>query len=235
MIVLQDVSRVYNKRESSNEVIAVDTVNLEISDNAFVSICGKSGSGKSTLLNLIGGADIPTSGKVIINDVDINKLSDNKLATFRNNTIGFVFQSFFLEPSLTAIENVELPLLVRNVNKHTRTRMAVEMLEQVGLEHRIAHRPYELSGGEKQRVSIARALVTSPEILLADEPTGNLDESTGNDILSLMKKLTSDRTLILVTHDLSEAKLAPTQITMKDGKISCVYHVEENIDKIPPY
>ena len=227
MIVLQDVSRVYNKKKISNEVIAVDTVNLEISDNTFVSICGRSGSGKSTLLNLIGGADIPTSGSVIINDVNINTLSDKKLAAFRNNTIGFVFQSFFLEPSLTAIENVELPLLIRNVSKHKRTRMAVEMLEQVGLEHRMKHKPFELSGGEKQRVSIARALITCPQILLADEPTGNLDESTGNDILSLMKKLTSDRTLILVTHDLNEAKLAPIQITMKDGKILNIHHAEE--------
>ena len=227
MIILRNVSRVYNKKGSSSAVIAVDTVNVEIPDNTFVSICGKSGSGKSTLLNLIGGADIPTSGDVIINDVNINQLSDKKLAAFRNNTIGFVFQSFFLEPSLTAIENVELPLLIRNISKQERTRMAVEMLEQVGLEHRMQHKPFELSGGEKQRVSIARALITSPEILLADEPTGNLDESTGNDILSLMKKLTSECTLILVTHDSSEAKLAPLQITMKDGKILTVYHVEE--------
>ena len=227
MIVLQDVSKVYNKNKRVNEIKAVDAVNLTIQDNAFVSICGRSGSGKSTLLNLIGGVDEPTSGSVIINDVNINKLSDSKLAEYRNNTIGFVFQSFFLEPSLTALENVELPLLLRNINRYNRLQMAVDMLEQVGLEHRAKHKPHELSGGEKQRVSIARALVTCPKILLADEPTGNLDESTGSDILSLIKKLTENCTFVLVTHDTNESQLAPVQITMRDGKVSSIYQAEE--------
>ena len=191
-----------------------------------MSVSGKSGSGKTTLLNLIGGVDRPTSGTIYIDGINIFSLSDKELSDFRNKKIGFVFQSFMLEPSLTAIENVELPLLIRKKAKKQRTIMAAEILEKVGLKERLHHKPNELSGGEKQRVAIARALVTSPSILLADEPTGNLDEKTGNDIITLMQTLTTNCTFILVTHDESQANLAPLRIVMRDGRI-----VSENISR----
>lgn len=228
MIALEQVSKIYKKKGEQNSVVALDNISIKIDDDSFVSVSGRSGSGKSTLLHLIGGVDRPTTGKVIINGIDINTMTDNELADFRNNTIGFVFQSFLLEPSLTALENVELPLLLRSIGKIQRMKLAIEMLEKVGLEHRFQHKPYELSGGEKQRVSIARALVTSPKYLLADEPTGNLDETTGRNTIQLMRSLTENCTFILVTHDLEEAKNAPIRIVMNDGKVVSHKHIRED-------
>lgn len=219
MIELNNVTKIYSGKNAGNAVVALDDVSVQIPDGTFVSVTGRSGSGKSTFLHMIGGVDKPTSGTVIIDGDDISCLSDRALSELRNKKIGFVFQSFFLEPSLNALENVELPLLVRGLPSKKATQMAREMLEQVGLEHRIFHKPNELSGGEKQRVSIARALITEPQILLADEPTGNLDETTGKEILELMRNLAAGRTFILVTHERAEAESAPMQIVMRDGKI----------------
>lgn len=217
MIQLNNITKVYHTEKT--KVNALNGINLVIPDRTFISICGKSGSGKSTLLNMISGADKPSSGTVLIDGEDINQLSDKKLSDIRNNKIGFVFQSFLLEPSLTALENVELPLILRKIPKEQRREISYEMLKKVGLGDRTKHKPAELSGGEKQRVSIARALSISPKILIADEPTGNLDEETGTQIMDMVKELTSDCTFILVTHDNTLAKLAKMQITIKDGRI----------------
>lgn len=217
MIQLIDLKKTYNT--GKNEVNAIRGINMEIPDNTFISICGKSGSGKTTLLNMISGVDKPTKGQVLIDGVDINRLSDKKMSELRNSKIGFVFQSFLLEPSLTALENVELPLIVKKIPREERERIAVEMLEKVGLVDRISHKPDELSGGEKQRVSIARALAIQPHILVADEPTGNLDEATGMQIMELIRECTKDCTLILVTHDNTLAAGADIKITLKDGMI----------------
>ncbi|MBP3610100.1 MAG: ABC transporter ATP-binding protein [Lachnospiraceae bacterium] len=218
MIQLIDVTKTYNTGKS--EVHALKGISLEIPDNTFISICGKSGSGKSTLLNMISGADKPTGGHVFIDGVDINQLSDKRMSEMRNNKIGFVFQSFLLEPSLTALENVELPLLMRKMSREQREKIAIEMLDKVGLRERLRHKPGELSGGEKQRVSIARALAISPKILIADEPTGNLDEATGNSIMELIREHTKNCTFVLVTHDTALAQTADMKITIKDGMIS---------------
>lgn len=217
MIKLDDVVKQYKVGDSF--VSASDHISFEIPDSTFVSISGKSGSGKTTLLNLIGGKEIPDSGKILIDGVDINRLSDREQSKFRNENIGYVFQSFLLEPSMTALENVELPLIIRKYSKEKRRQIAREMLEKVGLENRLFHKPSQMSGGEQQRVSIARALCTAPKILLADEPTGNLDEKTGESIINLMKELTKDRTLILVTHDEELARSTPMQIILVDGRI----------------
>lgn len=217
MIILENVKKTY--KVGNNIVSAINGVSLEIPDVSFVSICGRSGSGKTTLLNLLAGKEAPNSGKIIIDDVDINKLSDKELSKFRNEKIGFVFQSFLLEPSMTALENVELPLILRKMTKDERRKIVRDMLCRVGLEQRMSHKPGELSGGERQRVSIARALCTSPKILIADEPTGNIDEATGNGIIALMRELTKDCTFILVTHDNALAQSAPIQVVLKDGSI----------------
>ena len=205
--------------DQDRKVHACNGIRLEIPDGAFVSVSGRSGSGKTTLLNLIGGKEKPDSGKILIDGVDINTLSDKELSRFRNEKIGFVFQSFLLEPSMTALENVELPLIVLKYSKEKRRRIATEILEKVGLKERLDHKPGQLSGGERQRVSIARAICTDPKILIADEPTGNLDAKTGGQIIELLRSLTEGRTFILVTHDEELARSAPVQVVMKDGKI----------------
>lgn len=171
MIKLEDVTKTY--KVGDDVVRASQNISLEIPDGTFVSISGKSGSGKTTLLNLIGGKEKPDSGRILINDVDIHTLSDREMSSFRNENIGFVFQSFLLEPSMTALENVELPLIIRKMSKAKRREIATDMLKKVGLENRIHHKPGQMSGGERQRVSIARALCTDPQVLIADEPTGN--------------------------------------------------------------
>lgn len=208
-----------NYKVGHTQVHACNGIRLEIPDGTFVSVSGRSGSGKTTLLNLIGGKEKPDSGKILIDGVDINKLSDKELSRFRNENIGFVFQSFLLEPSMTALENVELPLIIRKYPREKRRKIAKEMLEKVGLSERLDHKPGQLSGGERQRVSIARALCTDPKILIADEPTGNLDAKTGEQIMQLIRSLVKDRTFVLVTHDEEMARSAPMQIVMKDGKI----------------
>ncbi|MBP5186741.1 MAG: ABC transporter ATP-binding protein [Clostridiales bacterium] len=208
-----------NYKVGQTQVHACNGIRLEIPDGAFVSVSGRSGSGKTTLLNLIAGKEKPDSGKVLIDGVDIHKLPDRQLSKFRNENIGFVFQSFLLEPSMTALENVELPLIIRKYSKEKRREIAKDMLEKVGLGDRLYHKPGQLSGGERQRVSIARALCTNPKILVADEPTGNLDAKTGEDIMELIRSLTKDCTFVLVTHDEELARSAPMQVVMRDGKI----------------
>ncbi len=218
VVELLDVYKIY--RTEFYEVRALDGVNMSVEDGEFVVIMGPSGSGKSTLLNLIGCLDKPTSGKVLINGVDTAKLNDNQLTDLRRETIGFIFQSYNLIPTLSALENVELPMIFKGVGKHERERKAKELLEVVGLADEVDRRPNELSGGQQQRVAIARALANDPRILLCDEPTGNLDTKTGDQVMSIIKEQNEERgvTVILVTHDPALAKYGRV-IRIRDGKI----------------
>ena len=216
MIAVENLSKTYDSGALS--VSALREVSFEIEKREFVAIMGPSGSGKSTLMNLLGCLDLPTTGNYHLEEVDIGSLKPNQLAEIRNQRIGFVFQSFNLLPRATALENTELPLLYGRVANST--EMAMQALERVGLKHRAKHKPTELSGGEKQRVAIARALVNKPAIILADEPTGNLDSVTGEEIMSLFHELNSEAvTLILVTHETEIAQQAKRIIKMKDGRI----------------
>jgi putative ABC transport system ATP-binding protein len=195
-------------------------ISLEISKNEYVALMGPSGSGKSTLMNLIGCLDSPTGGRYILNGKDVSKMPDDDLAEVRNKEIGFVFQQFNLLPRLTAAENVALPLVYNGSSKKARTELSLEMLNRVGLSDRSHHKPNELSGGQNQRVAIARALVNSPSIILADEPTGNLDSKTSVEIMNIFSKIQSDgNTVILVTHEEDIAKFAHRIIRLKDGLI----------------
>ena len=195
-------------------------ISLEISKNEYVALMGPSGSGKSTLMNLIGCLDSPTGGRYILNGKDVSKMPDDDLAEVRNKEIGFVFQQFNLLPRLTAAENVALPLVYNGSSKKSRTELSLEMLNRVGLSDRSHHKPNELSGGQNQRVAIARALVNSPSIILADEPTGNLDSKTSVEIMNIFSKIQSDgNTVILVTHEEDIAKFAHRIIRLKDGLI----------------
>lgn len=202
------------------EVPILHDINLTVREGEFLAIMGPSGSGKSTLMNLIGFLDRPTEGKIIIKGVDINKLSDKEVARLRGLEIGFVFQTFNLIPRLTALENVELPTYANireGVDAHKRAK---DLLKMVGLEDRMHHRPGELSGGQSQRVAIARALINDPAILLADEPTGNLDSKTGCEILSMFTRLNEDgRTIVMITHDPEIAKYADRVVLVKDGLV----------------
>ena len=202
------------------EVPILHDINLEVREGEFLAIMGPSGSGKSTLMNLIGFLDRPTEGRIIIKGLDINKLSDKEVARLRGLEIGFVFQTFNLIPRLTALENVELPTYANTRSGVDTNERAKELLKLVGLDDRMHHKPGELSGGQSQRVAIARALVNDPAILLADEPTGNLDSKTGCEILNLFKKLNKDgRTIIMITHDLEIAGYADRIVLVKDGII----------------
>ncbi len=201
-------------------VKAVDGVSIKINEGEFIALYGPSGSGKSTIMHMLGLLDNVTSGDIIINGVNSRKLSEKELAILRSKSIGFVFQSFFLTPNLTAFENVELPMVILNVEENFRKKRAKELLEIVGLEKRMNHLPNQLSGGQKQRVAIARALANYPRIILADEPTGNLDSRTGKEVIHLFKKLWKDGcTLIIVTHDPKIAMQAPRVIKILDGKV----------------
>jgi len=216
LIEIENLSKVYNSDTLS--VSALQEVSFKIKKGEFVAIMGPSGSGKSTLMNLLGCLDLPTSGIYKLVDLKISELKANQLAEVRNRKIGFVFQSFNLLPRATALENTELPLLYGRVSNSA--NIAMQALERVGLKHRASHKPTELSGGEKQRVAIARALVNQPAIILADEPTGNLDSVTGQEIMSLFHDLNKEGvTLIVVTHEDEVAKKAKRVIHMKDGKI----------------
>ena len=216
MIEIENLSKVYDSDTLS--VTALQEVSFKIKKGEFVAIMGPSGSGKSTLMNLLGCLDLPTNGTYKLVDLKISQLKANQLAEVRNRKIGFVFQSFNLLPRATALENTELPLLYGRVSNST--NIAMQALERVGLKHRAHHKPTELSGGEKQRVAIARALVNQPAIILADEPTGNLDSVTGQEIMSLFHDLNKEGvTLIIVTHEDEIAKQAKRVIHMKDGKI----------------
>jgi len=215
----KDVKKTYRMGEVL--VPALRGVTFTVKEGEFLAILGPSGSGKSTLLHLAGGLDKPSEGKVFVDDTDIFKLSSNELAEVRLRKIGFVFQFFNLLPRLTALRNVELPLTLADVPEKEAIEKAEEMLKLVGLTERINHRPSELSGGEQQRVAIARALINNPKIVLADEPTGNLDTSTGEEIVQLMKRLNEERgqTFVVVTHDPSIAEVADRVLFLKDGVI----------------
>lgn len=216
---LDNVWKIYNMGEV--EVPALQGINLEINKGDFVAIIGASGSGKSTMMNLIGCLDLPTKGKIFLQNSDISKLSESDLATFRGQTIGFIFQQYNLIPNMTAFENVLLPLEFQEINDLDAINRAKNILEIVGLSDKLHNKPNQLSGGQQQRVSIARCLATNPEIILADEPTGALDSVTGKDVLEMLRKLWVDegKTVIMVTHDLNLAKYANTIIELKDGKI----------------
>lgn len=201
-------------------VHALRSISLEIFKNEFVAIMGPSGSGKSTLMNLIGCLDTPTSGIYVLNSKDVSKLNDNQLAEIRNKEIGFVFQTFNLLPRYSALENVMLPLVYAGIPRHERIEQAQHALASVGLSDRMSHKPNELSGGQRQRVSLARALVNNPAIILADEPTGNLDSKTSTDIMSVFQKIHQEgNTIILVTHEENIAQYAHRVIRLLDGYI----------------
>ena len=203
-----------------NEVKALDHVSLSVQEHEFVAIVGPSGSGKSTLMNIIGCLDVATSGSYRLNGQEIGEYNDNQLSEFRNRTIGFVFQRFNLLNKLTALENVELPLVYQGISARERRARAIESLQKVGLEQRMYHKPMELSGGQQQRVAIARALITHPPVILADEPTGNLDSKTGVEVLSLLKELNQQgNTVVLITHDMNIARKATRVIGIMDGHI----------------
>lgn len=227
LIKVEDLCKIYNPGE--NEVRALDHVNLEIGQGEFVAIIGQSGSGKSTFMNMLGCLDIPTSGKYYLNGTDVSTMTDNQLSTIRNKEIGFIFQGFNLIANLTAIENVELPLIYRGIDKKTRRDLAKEALEMVGLGKRMDHKPAEMSGGQQQRVAIARAIAAKPPVILADEPTGNLDSASSREILQILKELYVDgRTVILITHDNGIAAQAKRVIRIMDGKIESDTINEEN-------
>jgi len=219
MIKLEGVEKVYRTKEI--ETIALDNVNLEVARGEFVSIMGPSGCGKSTLLNIIGLLDKPTKGTVAIDGTPTADMGDSALAAFRNARLGFVFQSFHLIPTLNVCDNVELPLLYRSgVSTSERNRMVREVLERVGLSHRMRHMPAQLSGGQCQRVAIARAIVGNPEIILADEPTGNLDSKMGAEVMGLLHALNRDdhRTIVMVTHNEEQARQTDRIIRFFDGR-----------------
>ena len=218
LIVLSEVCRTYYSKNDT--VHALQNININISRGEFVSVIGQSGSGKSTLMNILGCLDTPTSGKYLLDNIPVSVMKESQLSFIRNNIIGFIFQSFNLIPSLNAIENVELPLIYRGIKKSKRRQLAVDSLKMVGLEKRLLHKPFELSGGQQQRVAIARAVAAKPKVILADEPTGNLDISSSNEIMDILKGLHSQgATVVLITHDNNIAKMAQRCIRISDGKI----------------
>ena len=225
LIQIEDLCKVYNPGE--NEVRALDHVSLTVNTGEYVAIIGQSGSGKSTLMNMLGCLDVPTSGEYILNGQNVSRLTDDELSDIRNQEIGFIFQGFNLIPSFTAVENVELPLLYRGIGKRERHELAVKALEKVGLSKRMDHRPSEMSGGQQQRVAIARAIAQAPPVILADEPTGNLDSGSSKEIIQILKELHKEgRTVILITHDNEIAAQAKRVIRIKDGKIERDYENE---------
>ena len=218
LIEIRDMCKIYNPGE--NEVRALDHVDLKIDKNEFVAIIGQSGSGKSTLMNMLGCLDVPTSGTYILNGQDVSNLTDDDLSDIRNREIGFIFQGFNLIAGLTALENVELPLIYRGVAKKERLRLSEIALEKVGLVKRMDHKPSEMSGGQQQRVAIARAIAQAPPVILADDPTGNLDSNSTKEIMEILKGLHAEgRTVILITHDNDIAARAKRIIRIMDGRI----------------
>lgn len=218
IIELQNVEKVYTLGQ--NLVYAVAGINLKIKKGEFAAIIGPSGSGKSTLMHIIGLLDVPSKGKIFLNSKDASKLTEEQMSALRNRNIGFVFQSFNLLARTTSVDNVELPLIYAGKNKEERDRLAIEALKKVGLGDRLDHFPNQLSGGQQQRVAIARALVNNPNIILADEPTGNLDSKSGKEILELLTNLNHEgNTIVLVTHDKQVASYARRVIELKDGKV----------------
>ena len=230
MITLTSLSKVYRTNEI--ETVALENVNLTVDRGEFLSIMGPSGCGKSTLLNIMGLLDTPTTGTIEINGTRTEGMKDKELAAFRNKTLGFVFQSFHLINSLNVLDNVELPLLYRHVNSSERKRLAQEVLEKVGLSHRMRHFPTQLSGGQCQRVAVARAIIGNPEIILADEPTGALDYNTSKEILKLIEEVNQKFgcTVILVTHNDAIRHMADQVVRLRDGQIRSI---DETAVKIP--
>ena len=225
LINLSDIYKIYNV--GGEEVRALDGVDLTINNNEYLAIMGPSGSGKSTMMNMIGCLDTPTSGIYHFEGEEVHIMDDAQLASIRNRKIGFVFQTFNLLPKASALHNVEIPLVYANIRKEKRIDMASKALKDVGLEDRMHHKPNELSGGQRQRVAIARALVNNPSIILADEPTGNLDSKSGHEIMGILDSLHSNgNTIILVTHEDDIAKHAKRTIRLFDGKI-----IEDEISK----
>jgi putative ABC transport system ATP-binding protein len=220
LISLKNICKVY--KIGYGFVPALKNINIELEDGGFLSIMGPSGSGKSTLLNIMGCLDTQSGGEYYLNGIHVAGLSDEKKAHLRNQTIGFIFQSFFLLPRLTALENVELPLIYRGMDPKNRKRLALDSLKMVGLEDRSMHLPGELSGGQRQRVAIARALINNPKLILADEPTGNLDTVTGREIMELLNNLNRQgTTVVLITHEKEIADYARQTMMIRDGEIAC--------------
>lgn len=220
MIELKKVTKVYEL--GGEKIYALDNISLKLNKGDFLAIMGPSGSGKSTLANIIGGLDTPDSGQVLVDEQNIAELNDRELSKYRNRKVGFIFQTFNLQSTLTAIENVSIPLLFAGVSPGQRKKRAIQCLKLVGLDNRLNHKPGQLSGGQRQRVCIARALVNDPEIIIADEPTGNLDSKKGGEIVSLLKTLNREKsiTLVVITHDKSVADAARKILTIKDGSLS---------------
>lgn len=218
LIHIENMKKIYNPGE--NEVRALDGIDLDIEKGDLVAIVGHSGSGKSTLMNMLGCLDTPTSGKYVLDGQDVASMTDNQLADVRNKEIGFIFQGFKLISNLDAVGNVELPLVYRGVSKNERKQLAMEALKSVGLEDRMKHKPNEMSGGQQQRVAVARAVAAKPPIILADEPTGNLDTKSTQEIMEILKELhRSGRTVIIITHDEEIASQAHRVIRILDGRI----------------
>ena len=218
MIQLIDIYKIYQMGDE--EVHALDGVNLHVNENEFVALMGQSGSGKSTCMNIIGCLDVPTSGTYMLNGQDVSSMNDNQQASYRNMTVGFVFQQYNLIQKLTAFENVELPLIYRGVHERVRRELVHDALEKLGIDSKSKNLPSQMSGGQQQRVSIARALVGNPSIILADEPTGALDSKTGEELLDLLVQLNEEgNTLILITHDIKIAQRAKRIVRLMDGKI----------------
>ena len=231
LVEVKDMCKVYNPGE--NEVRALDHVNVSINENEFVAIIGHSGSGKSTLMNMLGCLDVPTSGTYLLHDQDVSRMSDDDLSDIRNREIGFIFQGFNLIPNLTALENVELPLIYRGISKKERLELSQDALRKVGLEKRMNHKPSEMSGGQQQRVAIARAIAQATPVILADEPTGNLDSGSTKEIMGILKSLHQEgRTVIIITHDNDIAAQAERVIRIKDGYIEADYNQDtENYEE----
>ena len=218
LIEVKNVYKIYNPGE--NEVRALDGISVTIDHGEFVAIVGHSGSGKSTFMNMLGCLDTPTSWDYYLDGVNVAGMTDDELSDIRNKQIGFIFQGFNLIPSLTAQENVELPLVYRGMPAEQRRQLAEEALTRVGMEHRMSHRPSELSGGQQQRVAIARAIAARPPIIMADEPTGNLDTRSGEDVMKILHELNEEgRTIVLITHDNDIARQATRAIRIIDGKV----------------
>ncbi|HLC22600.1 MAG TPA: ABC transporter ATP-binding protein [Candidatus Nanoarchaeia archaeon] len=219
LMTVDDVHKIYPF--AAGDVHAVDGISLKIEKGDFVALIGPSGSGKTTAMNLLGCLDTPSTGKIFLGEHDIQHLAESDLAQVRGKKIGFIFQTFNLIPSLTALENIALPLLFQNVSRAVRMKKAREFADQLGIGDRVDHFPNQLSGGQRQRVAIARALVNDPDIILADEPTGNLDTKTGAEVMSILAELNKQgKTIILVTHNLELTKIANKVIRMRDGKIA---------------
>lgn len=221
LVELRDVYKIYGEGRES-EVRALDGVSLTIGKGEFVAVVGQSGSGKSTMMNVLGCLDIPTRGTYLLGGTDVRELTDKELSHIRNKQIGFIFQQYNLIQSLTVLENVELPLIYQGVNADDRRDMALEALARVGLANRIKHRPVEMSGGQQQRVAIARALIAQPDIIFADEPTGNLDNRSGSEVMEVLKDIWENmgKSLVIITHDSRIARMAKRQFHITDGVLS---------------